>query len=183
MSIITKILAGIAILIAIPFIMATFITRDYHITREITIQQPKEIVFDYLKYLKNQDNYSVWVRMDPTMAKTFSGTDGLPGFTYAWEGNSKAGKGNQKIVSIKEGDSIDIAVNFIKPFEATAHTPFTTTAITAGETRVKWEAIGKSNYPMNFMNLFADKLMGGDMMKSLEMLKSILENPTHTLNQ
>ena len=31
----------------------------------ITINQPKKTVFDYIRMLKNQDNFSVWAKMDP----------------------------------------------------------------------------------------------------------------------
>ena len=175
MKIILRISIAILVIIAIPLIMALFIKKDYHIEREITINTPKQIVFDYIKYLKNQDNYSTWVMMDPNMKKTFTGTDGTVGFIYAWDGNKKAGKGAQEITHIIEGEKINIEVRFIKPMEGVAYTPFTLTPVADGHTRVKWDVMGTNKYPFNLMNLFCDKMMGPDMEKSLVRLKDILE--------
>src|SRR5688572_10445584 len=123
MKIVKKILLVIAILIAIPLIIALFVKKEYKVEREVTINKPKREVFDYVKYLKNQDNYSKWVRMDPNMKKDFRGTDGTVGFVYAWDGNKDAGKGEQKIKNITEGERVDVEVRFEKPFEAVATAP------------------------------------------------------------
>ncbi|MDQ3683867.1 MAG: SRPBCC family protein, partial [Bacteroidota bacterium] len=108
MNILTKILIIIGILIAIPLIIALFVKKEYTVERDITINKPKQEVFNYVKYLKNQDNYSKWVRTDPAMKKDFRGTDGTVGFVYAWDGNKKAGKGEQEIKNIMEGERVDV---------------------------------------------------------------------------
>src|SRR5437870_2286365 len=59
------VLAILALIIAIPFVGALFIKREYSIKREIVIEQPVARVFDYIKHLKNQDHYSKWVMTDP----------------------------------------------------------------------------------------------------------------------
>ena len=66
-------------------------------------------------------------------------------------------------------------MRFIRPFKDILNTPITTIAISPETTRVKWESIGISKYPLNFMNLFMDKMLGDDMHKSLVLLKDILE--------
>ncbi len=175
MNILIKILIAVVILIAIPLIIALFVKKEYSIQREITINKPKAEVFNYVKYLKNQDNYSKWVRMDPNMKKEFRGTDGAPGFVYAWDGNKKAGKGEQEIKNITEGESVDIEVRFERPFAGIATTPIVTEAVSADQTKVKWEMNGKSKYPLNFMNLFMDNMLGKDLETSLTALKNILE--------
>ncbi len=100
MKIVKKILIVVAILMAIPLIIALFVKKEYEVEREVTINKPKEEVFNYVKHLKNQDNYSKWVRMDPNMRKDFKGIDGTVGFVYAWDGNKDAGKGEQEIKNI-----------------------------------------------------------------------------------
>src|SRR3546814_1199842 len=49
-------------------------------------------------------------------------SDGTVGFVYAWDGNKKAGKGEQEIRGITEGRKIDLELRFIKPFEGIAKT-------------------------------------------------------------
>jgi len=175
MNILIKILIVIGALVALLLIAASFIKKKYNIVREITINKPKTEVFSYIKHLKNQDNYSKWVRMDPNMKKDFRGTDGTVGFIYAWDGNKKAGKGEQEIKKIAEGERVDVEVRFEKPFEGIATAPIITEAISANETKVKWAMNGKSKYPLNFMNLFMDDMLGKDLETSLTTLKSILE--------
>lgn len=175
MEILKNIGIVVLIIIAIPLVTALFVSKEYFVEREITINKPKQAVFNYIKFLKNQDNYSHWVRMDPNMKKNFRGTDGTPGFVYAWDGNKQAGKGEQEIKKITEGASVDVEVRFIKPFEGTAFVPIKTMALTDNQTKVNWSMKGKSKYPMNFTNLFMDKMLGKDLEKSLSMLKGTLE--------
>ena len=175
MKIVKKILLVVAILIAIPLIVALFVKKEYAVEREVTINKPKEEVFNYVKHLKNQDNYSKWVRMDPNMKKDFRGTDGTVGFVYAWDGNKDAGKGEQEIKNITEGERVDVEVRFEKPFEGMATAPIITEAMAENQTKVKWGMKGKSTYPMNFMNLFMDGMLGKDLEISLTTLKGILE--------
>lgn len=165
-------------LIGLILIIALFSKKSYTLDRSIIINRPIDEVFDYLKHIKNQDFFSKWVMMDPNLKKTFSGTDGTVGFIYAWEGNKKAGIGEQEIKGIIEGKRLDIEVRFKKPFEAIAKTPFTTEAISANETKVTWGTSSEMKYPMNIFLLIAniEKMLGDDIETSLGTLKGILEN-------
>jgi hypothetical protein len=58
-----KILIVILIIIAIPLVLAIFTKKNYHIEKMTTINQPKKTVFDYIRMLKNLDNFSVWAKM------------------------------------------------------------------------------------------------------------------------
>ena len=150
-------LKKILISIAIPLVMALFVQKDYSVEREITINKPKQEVFDYVKYLKNQYNYSKWATMDPEIKKPVGGTDGTVGFVSAWESeNGDVGTGEQEIIKITEGERIDFELHFVKPFEATEPAYMTTESISENQTRVKWGFSGHMNYPMNLMMLFMD---------------------------
>lgn len=177
-----KILIGVALFVAFLLIVALFVKKDYTIEREITINKPKGEVFNYLKHLKNQDNYSKWVMTDPNMKKTYRGTDGMVGFVYAWDGNDKAGKGEQEIKNITEGERLEIEVRFIKPFAGTAKAPMITEAVSENQTKVKWGMQGANPYPFNLMHLFMDKLLGKDLEISLTALKDVLEKPNLSSN-
>jgi hypothetical protein len=167
---------GLAALIALPFIAALFVRRDYEVSREITIDRPKKEVFNYIRFIKNQDHFSKWNMMDPEMIKDFKGTDGNEGFVYAWDGNNKAGKGEQEIVKIVDGALVETEVRFIRPFKSVAITSFFVESIDYSHTKVKWVMRGKSKYPMNLMTLFMGKILGNDIEFSLNTLKTIQEN-------
>ena len=165
----------VALVIAIPLIIALFVKNDYNITRNIVINKPRQEVFNYIKFLKNQEQYSKWVMMDPNMKKEYRGTDGTVGFVYGWNGNKQAGEGEQEIKSIQEGERLDLEIRFKRPFEGVAKTPFITESISDNQTKVTWGMSGRSKYPMNFTNLFIDRMLGKDLDISLRNLKAILE--------
>lgn len=177
MNILIGILIGIAGLIGLLLLVAAFAKKGYTIRREIVVDRPVATVFDYLRHIKNQDLFSVWVMKDPAMAKKFTGTDGTVGFIYGWNGNKDAGEGEQEIMALEDGKRIEIEVRFKRPFEAVAQTPFTTEPAGEGKTRVSWTMISTMKYPMNIMLVFMDmdKLLGKDMETSLGTLKGLLE--------
>jgi hypothetical protein len=178
MRILKRIIIIILILIAIPLIVALFVKKDYAVEKEITINKPKQVVFDYIKMLKNQDNYSVWATRDPNMKRTYTGTDGTPGFISAWESKSKdVGSGEQEILKVAEGDRVDSKLRFKEPFEAQADAYMTTEAVGENQTKVKWGFKGATPYPFNIMNLFInmDEAVGKDFMTGLSNLKTVLE--------
>jgi uncharacterized protein YndB with AHSA1/START domain len=173
-----SILIIILVIIAIPFVLAIFGTDDYTIETSIVINKPKQEVFDYIKLLKNQDHYSKWVMTDPGMDKQFTGTDGNPGFIYAWESqNKQVGQGAQEIKAITNGESIDCEVRFIKPFQGISYTSFLTKAIVPDQTNVTWLFRGTKNYMMKVIHILFNlkKVLKKDMETSLDNLKNILE--------
>lgn len=179
MKIFKKIFIAIAILIAIPLVVALFTKKDYAVEREIIINKPKQEVFDYIKFLKNQDNYSVWATIDPAMKKEYKGTDGTVGFISAWESKiDDVGKGEQEIMKIIDGERLDFQLRFKIPFEANDDAYMVTETIAENQTKVKWGFKGKMSYPMNFMLLFMnmEKMLGNDLATGLSNLKKVLEN-------
>ncbi|SDY06992.1 SRPBCC family protein [Flavobacterium degerlachei] len=178
MKIIKAILFSILGIIALALILALFMPKEYSVEREVIINQPKDSVFNYVKHLKNQDNFSVWAKTDPNMKKTFTGVDGTVGAISAWESTDEnVGVGEQEIIKITEGDRIDFELRFKSPFESTADAYMSTEAISATETTVKWGFNGVMDYPMNLMLPFLqmDKVIGNDLQTGLDNLKMILE--------
>ena len=97
-----KILIFVLVLIALPFVIAIFTKKDYGVEKEIIINKPNQEVFDYLKFLKNQDNFSTWSMMDPNMKKSHKGIDGTVGFISAWESEKmRVEKENKKLKKLK----------------------------------------------------------------------------------
>lgn len=168
----------IAIIIALPLITALFVSKEYAVVRETTINKSKTEVFEYVKYLKNQDNYSVWAKKDPDMRKDYKGTDATVGFVSSWESDmEEVGKGEQEITKIEEGKRIDYELRFIEPFEAKDHAYMTFESVSDSLTKVQWGFHGKMKYPMNIMLLFInmEEMLGKDLDTGLTNLKGILE--------
>jgi uncharacterized protein YndB with AHSA1/START domain len=176
MSIIITIVLIIAGIILLFLLTALFVRKEFSLEKEVIIDKPKQQVFDYLKLIRNQEQYSVWVMKDPHIKIVYTGTDGTPGFTSAWESNDKnVGVGEQEIKKINEGESMEVEIRFKKPFEGTNLALTTVTAITGNQTKVVNRFSGRSKFPMNIMNLLMDKLVGKDMQQGLVNLKNNLE--------
>lgn len=172
-----KVLYVVLGLIALVLIAAFILPKEYAVERDITIARPKAQVFEYVKSLKKQNDWSVWARRDPNMRQNFSGTDGTVGFVSMWEGNDEVGKGEQEITRIDEGQRVDTQLRFLKPFESTSDAYILTEAIDSTSTRVRWGFTGKMPIPMNLMLpiMNIEEAIGKDFQDGLTNLKGILE--------
>ena len=135
-------------------------------------------MFNYIKYLKNQDNYSKWATMNPAMKKTYTGVDGTPGFISGWDSNkSGVGKGEQEILSITDNSKLESEIRFIKPFAGIAQSYIITEPAGNNATIVKWGFASKMTYPINIMLLFMnmENMIGKDLETGLANLKGNLE--------
>lgn len=176
MKILKRILLILLLVVVVLLITGLFISKEYDISREVTINKPRTEVFNYIKYLKNQNDYSKWAKMDPNMKKEFRGTDATVGFVSAWEGNKEVGKGEQEIKAIKDGERVDYEVRFIKPWESTMNSYMSTADAGTNQTKVTWNIKGKMAYPFNLMLLFGmEKALGSDLETGLNNLKTIQE--------
>lgn len=175
MKILKRIALFVLALIAVVFLIAAFVEKEYAVERSVVINKSSDEVFNYVKYIKNQEYYHKWSMIDTNARREYKGIDGTQGYSVAWDSdNSKAGKGEQQITNLQNGKRIDWGLHFIKPFEGNANA-YMTTAPQDNQTLLTWGMNGKSKYPMNFMNLFMDNMLGKDMESSLQRLKSNLE--------
>ena len=165
------VLIALAGIIALGLIMALFIKKEYTCKSEIIINAPQLKVFDFLKQLKNQDRFNKWVMVDPSMKREFTGTDGTVGFIYAWNGNKKAGEGEQEITKLEEGKTIETEIRFIRPMKSVAYINMITESVSENQTKVIWTCTGKMPYPMNIMVFMVQKMLVKDMDTSLSNLK------------
>ena len=172
MKIIKGILLGILGLVVLVLVLALFAPKQFDAEGDVVINRPAQEVFDYIKYLKNQENYAVWYKMDPGSTRTYSGTDGSVGATVEWDGE-KTGQGRQVITNIVNGQRIESDLFFMGSDDP-AKALLTVEEDGPGATEVDWSIVGKTPYPFNIMNWFMD--MDKDFEAGLQNLKVILES-------
>ncbi len=175
LKLIALLILGFAVFI---FVAAFIVDTDFSAERSVIIDRSDQEIFEYVRFLENQYNYSVWGEMDPDMEREFHGTDGTVGFVSSWEGNEEVGRGEQEIVGIVEGERIDYELRFYEPFESSAESYMIVEPVTENQTRVRWGFSGSMPRPMNLMLLFMnmDELIGSDFETGLNNLKQILES-------
>ena len=170
---------SLLVLIAIPLVLALFTDKEYNIEDEIVIEQPKAVVFEYIKSLRNQNKFSKWANIDPKMIQTYSGTDKTVGFISAWESDHpEVGKGEQELIQIIEGERIELEFRFFEPFAGTYTGYMITEVVSENETKVRWGFDGSMEYPFNLMLLTSSfqKTMKNDFSIGLQNLKEQMES-------
>jgi hypothetical protein len=178
MKFLKRLFYWLVFLILCALVLGLFLPTQFNVERSVMVTQPRDTVFNYVKYLKNQEIYGVWWKADPKMKKEYTGTDGQPGFIAAWSSKIEdVGAGQQKIISIQEGKRLDLELQFFEPFESTNKSFIATQQIETNTTRVSWGISGQMPYPSNLMGLFIDmeEMLGQDLEKGLKNLKRVLE--------
>lgn len=178
MNILFLILTCIISCIVLLLIAGLFIKKEFFIERSVIIQKNKQDVFNYIKFLKNAEQFNKWTMTDPSMKKMLSGMDGTKGFTYSWDSSNKnVGAGAQKIIDIRENDRIDYELRFERPFKNKAYSSLITSTISPDQAKVSWTFHGDMKYPMNIMHalLNLSQILGKDLEVSLNNLKIVME--------
>src|SRR5215203_6632943 len=178
MKMVFKIFIVVVVLVAVLLAIAAFTKRNYTIVREIVIHKPKQQVFEYIKHFKHQPEYSKWLLLDPETKINYTGNDGKPGFILAFNSqNKKAGKGEQEIKKVIQGERVEYELRFLEPFQFVANGYTSTEATTENQTRVKWVYNSGMKYPMNTLLLFMDmeKIIGTDAEETLRSMKKQIE--------
>jgi hypothetical protein len=175
MNIVITILLVLGSIIALLLIIALFMKKEHYVKCEIIINAPRQKVFDYVKLLKNQDEFNKHAMAGPDRKREFKGTDGTVGYIYAWSGDKDAGVGEKEIKGIVEGKRIETEIRFVKPMVAIASMVMETESLSDDQTKVCWSNAGILKYPLNILVPMVEKSVAKDMDISLSTLKNILE--------
>ncbi len=164
-------------IILVLIILGFVAPKDYEVSRSIVIDKDLKEVFQFLKLVKNQDQWSPWKTKDPNMVQSFIGTDGEVGFVAKWKGNKAVGEGEQEIITIVENEYIDTQLRFFKPWKSESIGHILVDRVDETQTIVTWGFSGRNKFPMSIFMLFMnmDKMVGKDFEEGLANLKKVLE--------
>ena len=148
----------------------------YTVERTTTINAPADKVYAQIVDFHNWRNWSPWDDLDPGMQRSYSGADAGVGAGYSWSGNRKAGEGSMEIIDAVEPSSVQIALEFLKPFTSSSTTAFTLTP-QGDATDVTWTMTGPKTLVTRVMGVFKsmDSMIGPDFEKGLAKLKGATE--------
>jgi len=169
---------GVIILLIVVFVLIAglFVSKTYHLEKDITINAPREKVWSHVSSLREMEKWNPWREKDPNIKADFEGQDGTLGSVYNWSGNKDVGSGSQTITKLEKPDRVESHLHVIEPFEGEADA-FTRLVDAGNGTKVTWGFDTKYAYPMNTMLLFIDMdgMMGKDYNNGLAKLKAICE--------
>ena len=175
MNILLTVLLVLGGFIALLLIIALLMKKEHYVRREVIIHAPRQKVFDYVKLLRNQDEFNKHAMTDSDRKREFKGTDGTVGYIYSWSGDKSAGEGEKEIKNIVEGKKVEMEIRFTKPMEARATVIMETESLSDNQTKVYWSNAGTLKYPFNMLIPMMEKSVAKSMDSSLQKLKAILE--------
>jgi len=164
-------------LILLILLVAAFAGTKWQFERSILINAPVEKVWQNINSLHAINRWNPWLDRDPHLKQEYTGTDGTPGATYAWDSQEKnVGAGNQTITGIKENAEMTSRINFIRPFAGVGDA-WIRLEHERGTTRATWGIASSTPYPMNIMKVFGviEKNLNKDFTKGLGQLKALSE--------
>jgi uncharacterized protein YndB with AHSA1/START domain len=169
---------GIIIVVAIAAILifAAMQPSSFRVQRSTTIKAPPEKIFAAINDFHRWEAWSPWEKIDPTVKRSYSGTDNGKGAMYAWEGNKDIGQGRMEIIDSIPSSKLLVKIEFIKPFAATNTVEFNL-AQSGENTTVTQAMYGPSPFISKLMGLFfsMDKMVGDKYEEGLASLKTIAE--------
>lgn len=172
----TTIIIVLAVVIAAVLVYAATRPNDFVVSRSAGIKAPAETIFPLINDFRRWPEWSPFEKLDPGMQRTLSGADSGRGAVYAWEGNSKAGKGRMEITNSVPSSQVALKLDFEKPFRANNTVDFSLSP--SGEfTTVTWAMRGARPFIAKLMGLFMnfDALIGRDFEAGLDNLRRLAE--------
>jgi hypothetical protein len=169
-------LAGIAVLVALLFIIIALRPAEFTYARSAKIGAPPEKVFPHVNDLHQWQAWSPWAKLDPNSKSTFSGPETGLGAAMAWAGNDKVGEGKMTIIESRPSEMIRFRLEFLKPMQAT-HTSVFTFKPEGGQTVLTWAMSGRNNFMGKAFGLFVncDKMIGGQFEQGLASLNEVVK--------
>jgi len=176
MKTVAVIVVILLVVVAAILILAAMKPATFRITRATSITAPPEKIFPLIADFRAWSAWSPWEKMDPALKRSYSGPGSGQGAVYAWEGNSKVGKGRMEIIDAPPPSRVAIKLDFLKPFEAHNTAEFTLTP-RGSTTDVTWAMHGPNLFIGKVMSLFVsmDRMVGKDFETGLANLKAEAE--------
>ncbi|TAH42862.1 MAG: hypothetical protein EYC69_04630 [Bacteroidetes bacterium] len=176
MKILKRILLVIALILLIVTGIGLLLPSHVHVERSMTINQPQEMVFNYVNNIKNWNSWSPWFELDTTASYTQAGPPSGVGAQLSWVSTNKdVGRGSMIYTEVSNPSLIKQDLNFME--EGVARGVYTFAPDGTG-TKITWafEFDTGFNPLLRILGKFMDGMVGKDFEKGLTKLKTILES-------
>lgn len=171
-----RILIGLATVIAVIFIAASFKSPHYLVKRSVAIKANSEKLFPYINNSELMNSWMPWIDSDPQIKMSYPGNKEGVGSIAAWESPGKMGVGQSKIVDSKLNHATKIEITYFKPMQMVQMAEMSLQ--TEGDTStVTWSVEGEFAFFQKVIFLFMslDDMIGPEFEKGLNKLKNIAE--------
>jgi ribosome-associated toxin RatA of RatAB toxin-antitoxin module len=146
----------------------------YEVEKSITINKSADVVYDKIANLNHYREWNPWAKMEPTAKVEITGTPKTLGHKYHWTGK-KIGEGFLQIRSFKENETLDIHLEFLKPWKSLANDCWAFKQEGNG-TKVTWTNDGPLPFGMaRLMGPMITKNLNKQFDEGLQNLKQLCE--------
>jgi hypothetical protein len=165
----------LAAVVTIFLVVPALMPPKYSVEKSIVVNKTPAQVFGHVANLNHYRDWNPWQKMEPGAKAAISGTPATPGHRFDWEGK-KIGTGSLTIKSLNAPDSVNIDLEFIKPWKSKAEDNWTFEDQKNGTTKVTWHNHGPLPYPMaRLMGPMVTKNLNQQFEQGLKDLKAMCE--------
>ena len=175
MKILKRILMVLAILLLLVAAIGLMLPSQVHVERSQTINQPQEMVFNYVNIVKNWNTWSPWFELDTTASYTYAGPESGLGAKLSWvSANKDVGRGSMTYTEVNAPSLIKQDLSFMEEGVATGIYTF---APEDNGTKITWvfEFDTGFNPLLRILGKLMDGMVGKDFERGLNNLKTVLE--------
>lgn len=145
--------------------------------RSITINKPKQNVYEIITDLGQWNIWSPWMHNEPTAKTQISGKAGEIGHYQTWNGEV-VGSGKMTIESLAKNSSMTLKLEFFTPWKSLASAHFEVSDAGKDQTKVTWTMNSQLPIFMIFFKNMIKAYMNSDFDRGLKMLKEYAETGT-----
>ena len=174
MKVLKVILIVIVSIIALAAIAGMFMPSKFVMERSIVINADQKVIFDQVNVIKNWEQWSPWMKMDPETKMTYDGpTEGV-GASYSWSGK-KLGEGTLTISESNPYESITNEMDFKKDGKGVSG--FRIAKAENGNSLTWWieQEVGANPFKKLMMGVMGKSFMGNIFDQGLNDIKKIAE--------
>jgi len=170
---------GIVVVVVLlgGFILRMALDKEFNVTSQVSVDAPKEVVWEHVASLEKQNEWSPWADKDPNMTSYYEGKSGAIGSLYHWSGNDEVGEGEQEITALTPMERVEQDLRFIAPWESTAEVFFNVGDGENGSVTVEWGFVSEHTKMSAIMDFFMDMAgsIEADYKLGLDNLKAMCE--------
>jgi hypothetical protein len=177
MKFVKWLIALVAVLLGLFFLITFFLPRDYKVERTIVMEAPASLVFSQVTDLEVWQEWSPWYELDPDMELEYGEIKSGPGAAYSWKSDI-AGNGRMAIIEVVPPEVVRFQIIFDGYEDLPSYSAIRISALEGGSrSSVAWSFEGTvgDNFFARWMTVMADKFVGPSYEKGLEALKQRCE--------
>lgn len=175
MKVLKIILIAIVAIIALVGIVGMFISSKFAMDRSMVINADQKVIFDQVNNLKNWENWSPWMKMDPEIKITYDGPAEGVGSSYSWS-SSQIGEGTITVTESVPYETVSNDMDFKKDGKGISGFRITKEE---GGNKVTWwmeSDMGSNPYKKVMMSVMGRGFMEKTFDQGLNDLKKIAES-------